>query len=109
MGRLNVGQLQHPLRFQGVLLCARRRHIGPGQDHGCTIVILDDLREHLTRMHMLEILHRQIVDIAAHLRGNRGDVRLQISVIRHLPAWTTLPAIPACRDNDEDGDRDHEN
>ena len=99
--RLDVGVLQFVLGFQHLALRARRRHAGLRLGHGGAVIVVDQLGEHLTLTHPLEILNREIPQIAAHLGGDWRDVRLQIGIAGPLPALPALPAVPVGRYHDE--------
>src|SRR5208337_2886046 len=60
--------------------------------------------EQLPLVHALEILDGKFANIAGDLRRYGGKVRLQIGIVRALPACPALPTRPVRRHDDEDAD-----
>ena len=101
LGCLDIRLLQLSLRFERLDLRARGRYARCELCDRRAIVIIDDLSQHIARMHAIEVLYRKVADVARDLGRDRSQVRLKIGVIRGLPLGVALPAIPAGGDHDK--------
>ena len=90
--RLDIRELQRMLRLQYLSLRRRGRNPGCRLRHGGTIVIVDQLREHLPLLNPLKILDRKFAHVARHLRGYGGEIAFEVGIVRLLP-----PAPPSHR------------
>ena len=72
---------------------------------GGAVVVIDDLGNELSLVDALIVLNRHAAHVAGDLRGYRGQIGLQVCIIRRLPPGIGFPAVPARGDNQQDSHR----